>query len=126
MKTSQGNPMTSHPRPDWPDTASAHPNSAPSAPLADSYTLSPMQGGMLFSSLLSPSDGYDIEQVTLTLNEDLRTDVLATAWTLVVRAHSSLTCTFVWNDDRAPYQTPHPVVVVPLDVRKLSATDAAS
>ncbi|HXJ23382.1 MAG TPA: amino acid adenylation domain-containing protein [Polyangia bacterium] len=80
------------------------------------YPLTPMQAGMLFSSLVAPSAGYDIGQVDLTLREHLDAAALAQAWTSVARRHWALSCRVVWDRFDEPRQIPVPGVFVPVEV----------
>jgi amino acid adenylation domain-containing protein len=94
----------------------------------DAYALAPMQAGMLFSHLLAPSGGYDLEQIEVGLAQEpaaVAPDALARAWTLVARRHPALTCRIVWDEAGMPYQQPQPNVIVPFAVQDLPAGGGA-
>jgi amino acid adenylation domain-containing protein len=80
------------------------------------YPVTPMQAGMIVSSLIAPSAGYDIEQVDLTLPDRLDPATLAQAWTTVVRRHPALCCRFAWDHSGEPRQIPVQDVSVPVEV----------
>jgi Condensation domain len=75
---------------------------------AQAYPLSPMQGGMLFQSLLAEGaaerGGYDIEQLHIRLHESLDAAVLGRAFTLIARRHAILSTSFRWEGVERPEQ----------------------
>ncbi|HVJ93441.1 MAG TPA: amino acid adenylation domain-containing protein, partial [Labilithrix sp.] len=73
----------------------------------DIYPLSPMQQGMLFHSLYSPSSGMYYEQMSLTLTGALDPEALVEAWSQTVRRHAALRTTFAWDGLRSPLQIVH-------------------
>src|SRR5271154_2001174 len=78
-----------------------------STPAQGPYSLSPMQAGMLYRSLLGENgtgDGYDIEQMHGVVAEQLRVEACARAWTLVARRHSTLSTSFPWGGVAGPRQ----------------------
>lgn len=86
-----------------------------------SYPLSPMQSGMLFHALLHGADGrsggFDIEQLLLTLREELDPVALASAWTRVTERHTALRSSFAWTQGSAPRQWCNANVAVPVEVQ---------
>src|SRR2546423_10768832 len=63
----------------------------------DSYPLSPMQEGMVFNSLAAPESGVDIEQLIMTLPEELSAVGFRWAWEQVVGRHDVLRTAFRWD-----------------------------
>lgn len=58
-----------------------------------SYPLSPMQQGMLLHALNDPRAGVDIEQMIITLDEEVDSERLKQAWLHIIRRHTVLrTC----------------------------------
>ena len=97
---------------------------------SQSYSLSPMQSGMVFHALLhgahGRSGGYDIEQLQLTLREEIDAPRLARAWSHVTQRHTALSSSFVWSQGSAPRQWPNANLEVPLELQDWSAlTEAA-
>lgn len=88
-----------------------------------------MQSGMVFHALLhgkgGRSGGYDIEQLQLTLHEEVDAPALARAWSAVTQRHTSLCSSFVWTQGSAPRQWVSPDVTVPVEVRDWSALTEA-
>jgi natural product biosynthesis luciferase-like monooxygenase protein len=78
-----------------------------------SYALSPMQQGMLFQSQLSPDSGVDIQQMVVTLHEDIDVSKLQQAWARVVARHDVLRTGFHWQGLAEPVQEVHPAVELP-------------
>ena len=63
-----------------------------------------MQAGMLYQARLHPQGGYDLEQLTLELDEDLDADRFVQAWQFVVARHPMLRTRFVWEGRDEPVQ----------------------
>ena len=77
-----------------------------------------MQSGMLYQNILggeSTSDGHDIEQMHLLLDEEIEVATFARAWTHVARRHGALATSFHWDLGEQPSQRVTPGVVVPVD-----------
>ena len=72
------------------------------------YPLSPMQQGMLFQTLASPHSGVDVEQVVITLPENLDIASLEKASRALVARHDVLRTSFVWAERDDPAQVVHP------------------
>ncbi|HEX5736738.1 MAG TPA: amino acid adenylation domain-containing protein [Blastocatellia bacterium] len=70
----------------------------------ESYPLSPMQQGMLFHSLYAKQSGVNIEQVVLTLHEDLNVLAFMLAWQRVVDRHAIMRSSFRWEGLDEPLQ----------------------
>jgi surfactin family lipopeptide synthetase C len=74
----------------------------------ETYTLSPLQAGMLFHSLASIGTGVDIEQITCSIHEQLDVEAFQRAWARVVERHAVLRSQFEWKEISEPRQ-----VVIP-------------
>jgi len=62
------------------------------------YPLSPSQQGMLIETLSMPHSGIHIEQSIWRLHGDLALNAFEQAWEKVVKRHSVLRTTFVWQE----------------------------
>ena len=69
-----------------------------------SYPLSPTQTGMLFNYLLRPEAGIDIEQVIITLPEEIDPSTMADAWRRLATRHDALRTSFHWDGLPEPEQ----------------------
>ena len=78
----------------------------------DSYPLSPMQQGMLFHSLYARQSGVNIEQVVLTLPENLNVLAFILAWQRVVDRHAIMRSGFRWEGLDEPLQAVHSVAAL--------------
>ena len=95
-------------------------------PPRTAYALSPTQHGMLLDSLLAPQAGVHIEQIVMTLPEELDAVAYAEAWRWIVRRHAVLRTAFRWEGLREPLQEVADEVELPfelLDWRGLSADE---
>jgi amino acid adenylation domain-containing protein len=63
-----------------------------------------MQAGMLYQSRLNPNGGFDLEQLTLELDEDLDVDAFVQAWQHVVARHPMLRTRFAFEGRDEPQQ----------------------
>ncbi|MEH1848659.1 MAG: amino acid adenylation domain-containing protein [Nostoc sp.] len=70
----------------------------------DVYPLSPMQQGMLFHSLYTPTSGVYIQQICFELRGQLNVTAFAQAWEYVVARHPALRTAFVWENLEQPLQ----------------------
>ena len=86
----------------------------------DSYPLSPLQQGMLFHHLQARTQGVDVEQLEIRLNEPIDTDRLADAWAKVAKQNPVLRTRFRWEGLQTPVQEVLQEIVVPFDERDLS------
>jgi hypothetical protein len=93
--------------------------------IEDAYTLSPMQEGMLFESLLAPRAGTYVQQMRAVLVGPLDERRLARAWALVTRRHTALRTAFVWKEVDVPHQIVAREVDVPLATLDWSTRGAA-
>jgi len=59
----------------------------------ETYSLSPMQQGMLFHSLYQPRSGIDIEQMVCRLPEAIEAQTFLKAWNFVIQRHPILRTT---------------------------------
>jgi len=82
--------------------------------ILDSYSLSPLQQGMLFHTLRDKGVGMYISQA-VTRYENLDVEALQGAWQLAVDRHSILRTSFHWNDPENPVQRVHDKVKVPYE-----------
>src|ERR1041385_769363 len=83
--------------------------------IEDVYPLSPMQQGMLFSSLYAPDSGVYFTQVLCSLRGPLNVPALDTAWAKVLERHSILRTAFIWEGMDEPLQVVQRQVKFPLD-----------
>ncbi len=79
-----------------------------------SYLLSPLQQGMLFHYLQSPSSGVDIEQVCGTLRESINYFAFEQAWQRVIAHHPALRTAFAWVGLSEPQQQVYGQVHLPI------------
>jgi amino acid adenylation domain-containing protein/FkbM family methyltransferase len=91
-----------------------------------SYTLSPMQHGMLFHSLYAAHSGVYVQQMLCNLREDLHRQAFMRAWERVVERHPVLRTSFRWYGLPEPLQDVHRRVALPVeqaDWRALSSDE---
>jgi amino acid adenylation domain-containing protein/non-ribosomal peptide synthase protein (TIGR01720 family) len=96
---------------------------AQSGPISDIYPLAPLQTGLLFHSLYTPSSGEYFVQLACTLSGNVNPEALQQAWQEVVHRHSVLRTFFVWQDLKEPVQVVRQHVPLPwvsLDWRDLA------
>ncbi|MEN4478560.1 amino acid adenylation domain-containing protein [Mycolicibacterium cosmeticum] len=74
------------------------------AEVVDCYELSPMQHSMLFQALSTPSVGVNVEQVVMTLYEELNIILFEQAVDQVMQRHSIMRTRFRWADVDEPCQ----------------------
>ncbi len=91
--------MTTTSAPDLPPPSALVAGDGPSF-----YPLTAMQAGMLYQARLNPSGGYDLEQLTLELDEDLDVDAFVQAWQVVVARHPMLRTRFAFEGRDEPQQ----------------------
>ncbi|MDP6150862.1 MAG: LLM class flavin-dependent oxidoreductase [Gammaproteobacteria bacterium] len=84
--------------------------------ITDSYSLSPIQQGMLFHYLSGAHSGVDIEQIVCRLDEAIDTDILARAWQTIAVRHPALRTAFRWEGVDQPLQDVHAEVELPFVV----------
>ena len=72
--------------------------------IEDIYPLSPMQQGMLFHSIYSPTSGEYVEQMSAPIYGPLNSVAFERAWQKVIERHSILRTAFVWEDLDEPVQ----------------------
>src|SRR5436190_10805893 len=90
------------------------------------YPLTPLQHGMLFHSLASPSSGVDIEQMLWDLPEPVDPIALRRAWEQVVARHDVLRTSFRWIGVPEPQQDVAREIALPwtqLDWRQVDAAE---
>jgi amino acid adenylation domain-containing protein/non-ribosomal peptide synthase protein (TIGR01720 family) len=89
----------------------------------ESYSLSPLQQGMLFHALYAPQTGVDIEQLVLTIDAPIDADALLRAWQALADRHALLRTRFRWEGLETPVQEALDRALVPVtraDWRALS------
>lgn len=72
--------------------------------IADIYSLSPLQQGLLFHSLYAPNSRMYFQQKIFTLQGKLHILAFQQAWQQVVNRHPSLRTIFIWQDLAEPLQ----------------------
>ncbi|MDP4197768.1 MAG: condensation domain-containing protein, partial [Bacteroidota bacterium] len=72
--------------------------------IQDIYSLSPMQQGMLFHSLMDNKKTAYLEQLSCEINGNFDTDLFKKSWEVVIDRHSILRTAFVWEDVEKPLQ----------------------
>ncbi len=70
----------------------------------EEYPLSPLQQGMLFHALSTPASGVDIEQIIMTLDEEVDFSIFEGAWNRLLERHSILRSKFAWEGLSEPVQ----------------------
>jgi amino acid adenylation domain-containing protein len=90
----------------------------------DLYPLSPLQQGMLFSTLYAPGSGAYVEQTVLVLAGRPRAAELRRAWEMVVERHPVLRTGFVWEGVPKPMQVVFRKVELPFQTHDWSALPA--
>lgn len=95
--------------------------------MTGAYPLSPMQGGMLYQSLLAEGApeqaGYDIEQIQIFLRERVDATVLSAAWNEAMSRYPVLTSSICWRGVERPVQVLNPGVSIPFEVVDWTAGD---
>ena len=81
-------------------------NTGPLAGIEDSYPLSPLQLGMLYTTLSHPP-GVDVEQTICELHEEINVPLFQAAWQRVIDRHPILRTSFRWEDIEEPLQEVH-------------------
>src|SRR5436190_6015545 len=70
----------------------------------DVYPLSPMQAGLLFHSLYTPTANLYAERFVCTFEGALQPAAFEQAWQRLVDRHSVLRTAFVWQNIQQPIQ----------------------
>ncbi len=97
--------------------------------VADIYTLSPVQLGMLFHTLSDTQSGVYVNQYTCKLSGDLRVNIFQQAWQQTVVRHPVLRTAFLWDGLDEPLQVVREQVDLPwqeLDWRGVAEVDQAA
>jgi amino acid adenylation domain-containing protein/non-ribosomal peptide synthase protein (TIGR01720 family) len=92
----------------------------------DIFPLSPMQQGMLFHALYTPSEDIYTTQMSCTLGGGLNVPAWTRAWQHVVERHAILRASFVWENLDRPLHVVHKnisVAINQLDWRDLAARE---
>jgi hypothetical protein len=72
--------------------------------IEDIYPLSPMQQGILFHCLYTPTSRVYVQQLSFDLHGNLNVSALEQAWQQVVDRHSVLRTAFMWEKTEQPLQ----------------------
>ena len=83
--------------------------------IEDVYPLSPMQQGMLFSSVYAPDSGVYFTQVLCSLRGTLNVPALERAWVKILERHSILRTAFIWEGMDEPLQVVQRQVKLPME-----------
>jgi amino acid adenylation domain-containing protein/non-ribosomal peptide synthase protein (TIGR01720 family) len=78
------------------------------------YALSPLQDGLLFHTLLTPSSPSYVVQARVSVNGDVDVRALEAAWQVVARRHTALRTAFHWKRKGKPLQVVYAAVRVPV------------
>ncbi|HEV2845896.1 MAG TPA: amino acid adenylation domain-containing protein, partial [Thermoanaerobaculia bacterium] len=92
----------------------------------DLYPLTPLQGGMLFHSLMAPESGVYVNQVSCALPADVDPGLFRQAWEQLVERPPVLRTAFLWDGLEEPLQVVRKTVALPwreLDWRGLAAAE---
>jgi amino acid adenylation domain-containing protein/non-ribosomal peptide synthase protein (TIGR01720 family) len=81
--------------------------------IEDFYPLSPMQQGILFHSVYAPSSGVYCELFSCNIHGELNISAFKQAWQQVIKRHSILRTSFVWEGLKEPAQVVHKQVELP-------------
>ncbi|HEY0735636.1 MAG TPA: condensation domain-containing protein, partial [Herpetosiphonaceae bacterium] len=83
--------------------------------IADLYSLSPMQRGMLFHTLYAPESGVYFQQISCAIRGAFQVPAFARAWEHVIQRHPILRCAMIWEDLDEPLQAVLEEVDLPLE-----------
>src|SRR5438093_200992 len=92
--------------------------------IEDIYELTPMQQGMLFHTLLDPSAGMYVEQMSCDVRGDLPLARWKDAWQRVLARHPILRSGFMWEGLAKPVQVVSSEAELPWHVEDLRGTAA--
>ena len=81
--------------------------------VADIYTLSPVQLGMLFHTLTDTQTGVYVNQYACKLSGNLQTEIFQQAWRQTVARHPVLRTAFLWDGLDEPLQVVRQQVELP-------------
>jgi amino acid adenylation domain-containing protein len=84
-------------------------------PIAATYPLSAIQNGMLYHSLAAEGSGLYVQQMMITMPEELEIDRFRQAWERVMSRHAILRTSFNWKQGE-PRQDVYASVPVPLKI----------
>ena len=84
--------------------------------IKDIYPLTPMQQGMLFHTLLSPSDEVYTEQFNCRISGHLNIEAFVEAWNKTINRHDALCASFRWENIKEPVQIIHKNLEIPYKV----------
>ncbi|MFP2932892.1 amino acid adenylation domain-containing protein, partial [Pyxidicoccus sp. 3LG] len=97
--------------------------------IEDLYPLSPTQQGMLFHTLLEPSDGDYFEQLTWRIRTPLNMAAFRRAWETLVARHAVFRTGFFWENLSESHQVVLPRVELPwqeLDWREVPEAEQSA
>ncbi len=94
--------------------------------IEDIYSMTPLQQGLLFHSLLAPQSGLYVDQFVFDLPGTLDVAALKSAWRQVIDRHAILRTSFHWENLSKPIQVVHKNVDVSVNVRDWRGDSPAS
>src|ERR1044072_1249368 len=94
--------------------------------IEDIYSMTPLQQGLLFHSLLAPQSGLYVDQFVFDLPGTLDVEALKSAWRQVIDRHAILRTSFHWENLSKPIQVVHKDVDVSVNVRDWRGESPAS
>jgi amino acid adenylation domain-containing protein len=107
-------------------TADAGAAAVGTSDVEDSYPLTPLQEGMLFHRLFSPTGGDYVRQVCFRLAADVDLGTLERSWSLVVNRQPALRSSVDWRGLERPHQLVHRQVTIPVEHLSCHEDDPAA
>ena len=92
----------------------------------DIYPLTPLQEGMFFHSLLSPTGGDYVSQLCFRVGAEVDLGLLERSWSLVINRHPALRSSVEWRGLERPLQLVHRHVTIPVEHRVWQEGDPAA
>ncbi|MEO8898570.1 MAG: condensation domain-containing protein, partial [Candidatus Dormibacter sp.] len=94
--------------------------------IEDIYPLTPLQEGMLFHSLYSPTGGDYLRHMCLRVQKDVDLTLLEQSFSIVVNRHPALRSSVEWRGLERPLQLVHSHVTIPVEHRAWQERDATA
>ena len=88
------------------------------------YPLTPIQQGMLLHQLAAAGSGFDIEQMVMTLREEVESRAFRQAWRRLIARHDVFRTRFEWEGREQPLQVVQASAELPWDERDWSEVSA--
>jgi amino acid adenylation domain-containing protein len=85
--------------------------------IEDIYSMTPLQQGLLFHTLLRPESGVYVDQFVLDVRGSLHVPAMESAWRQVISRHVVMRTSFHWENLSKPVQIVHREVELSLDIR---------